>query len=161
VSARVTLGCALIALDRHDEGRAELEGVLRDAPDNLAAIRALAELHDRTDGSVGDEDRIDVAPDAHADVAAHDDHPVYAAAADEPRAVAADEPEEELVWEPMADLMLEEAPDLPLREFGLMAMPPQVESADVEAARAGARQVAALERWLSRIETRRAHRAVA
>jgi tetratricopeptide (TPR) repeat protein len=51
LSARVTLGCALLDLDRFDEARVELESVLRRAPDNLAAIRAMAELHDRSENT--------------------------------------------------------------------------------------------------------------
>lgn len=51
LSARVTLGCALLDLDRFDEARGELEAVLRRAPDNLAAIRAMAELHDRSENA--------------------------------------------------------------------------------------------------------------
>jgi len=51
LSARVTLGCALLDLDRFDEARGELETVLRRAPDNLAAIRAMAELHDRSENA--------------------------------------------------------------------------------------------------------------
>lgn len=45
LSARVTLGRALQALGQHDEARTEFERVIEVAPDNLAAIRALAELH--------------------------------------------------------------------------------------------------------------------
>ena len=45
LSAQVTLGRALIELGQLDEARNELEGVLSVAPDNLAAIRALAEIH--------------------------------------------------------------------------------------------------------------------
>jgi Tetratricopeptide repeat len=52
LSARVTLGWCLLDLGRYDEARAELEQVLRRAPDNLAAIRGLAELHDRAENSV-------------------------------------------------------------------------------------------------------------
>lgn len=47
ISARVTLGWSLLDLGKYDEARVELEQVLRRAPDNLAAIRGLAELHDR------------------------------------------------------------------------------------------------------------------
>ncbi|HXT70002.1 MAG TPA: tetratricopeptide repeat protein [Vicinamibacterales bacterium] len=47
VSARVTLGWALLDLGKYEEARVELEQVMRRAPDNLAAIRGLAELHDR------------------------------------------------------------------------------------------------------------------
>jgi tetratricopeptide (TPR) repeat protein len=45
LSAQVTLGRALIELRQFDEARKELEAVLSVAPDNLAAIRALAEIH--------------------------------------------------------------------------------------------------------------------
>jgi tetratricopeptide (TPR) repeat protein len=47
LSARVTLGRALIAVGRYDEAEAELQQVLRAAPDNLAAIRALADIQSR------------------------------------------------------------------------------------------------------------------
>lgn len=45
LSARVTLGRALQSLGHLDDARAEFERVIDVAPDNLAAIRALAELH--------------------------------------------------------------------------------------------------------------------
>ena len=47
VSARVTLGRALLELGQYEEAERELEHVLRVAPENLAAIRGLAELHHR------------------------------------------------------------------------------------------------------------------
>ena len=47
LSARVTLGRALSELGRLDEARAELAIVLAAAPDNLAANRAMAEVHQR------------------------------------------------------------------------------------------------------------------
>jgi tetratricopeptide (TPR) repeat protein len=47
LSARVTLGRALIELNSLDEAQTELELVLRSAPENLAAIRGLAEIHHR------------------------------------------------------------------------------------------------------------------
>jgi tetratricopeptide (TPR) repeat protein len=46
-SARVTLGRALVEMGDLDRAAAELEYVLRAAPENLAAIRALAEIHRR------------------------------------------------------------------------------------------------------------------
>jgi hypothetical protein len=49
LSARVTLGWALLDLGRYDEARQALESALKRAPDNLAAIRGLAELHDRAE----------------------------------------------------------------------------------------------------------------
>jgi len=53
LSAHVTLGRALLELNQLDEAQTELEHVLKSAPENLAALRALAEtLHRR--GSLGD-----------------------------------------------------------------------------------------------------------
>ena len=51
LSARVTLGWAFLDLGKHDEARHELERVIRRAPDNLAAIRGLAALHDRMENA--------------------------------------------------------------------------------------------------------------
>jgi tetratricopeptide (TPR) repeat protein len=47
LSARVTLGRAMLEMGQYDEARSELEHVLRTAPENLAAIRGLAEIHHR------------------------------------------------------------------------------------------------------------------
>ena len=47
LSARVTLGRALIELGHYDSAEAELQYVLRSAPENLAAIRGLGEIHQR------------------------------------------------------------------------------------------------------------------
>jgi tetratricopeptide (TPR) repeat protein len=47
VSARVTLGRALAALGADDDARRELEVVLATAPENLAALRTMADLHRR------------------------------------------------------------------------------------------------------------------
>ena len=52
VSARVTLGRALVETGKYDDARVEFEHVLRLAPENLAAIRALAALHERSDDPV-------------------------------------------------------------------------------------------------------------
>ena len=51
VSARVTLGRALVETGRFEDARTEFEHALRLAPENLAAIRALASLHERFDDS--------------------------------------------------------------------------------------------------------------
>jgi tetratricopeptide (TPR) repeat protein len=59
ISARVTLGRSLLELGRFDDARHQLEHVLRTAPENLAAIRALAEIHDRVgDYSVASHDDV-------------------------------------------------------------------------------------------------------
>jgi tetratricopeptide (TPR) repeat protein len=47
LSARVTLGRALIELNQLDEAQVELSRVLESAPENLAAIRGLAEIYHR------------------------------------------------------------------------------------------------------------------
>jgi tetratricopeptide (TPR) repeat protein len=47
LSARVTLGRALIELGNLDPAREELQTVLGAAPENLSAIRGLAEIHQR------------------------------------------------------------------------------------------------------------------
>jgi tetratricopeptide (TPR) repeat protein len=47
VSARVTLGRALMETGKYDDARVQFEHVVRLAPENLAAIRALAALHER------------------------------------------------------------------------------------------------------------------
>lgn len=47
LSAHVTLGRALLEVGQFDEAQQQLEFVLRRAPDNLVAGRALAEIHRR------------------------------------------------------------------------------------------------------------------
>src|SRR5256712_7333793 len=47
LSARVTLGRALIELNQLEEAQGELEHVLKNASENLAAIRGLGEIHHR------------------------------------------------------------------------------------------------------------------
>jgi tetratricopeptide (TPR) repeat protein len=59
LSAHVTLGRALIEVGQYDEARQELEHVLKLAPENLAAIRGLAEIHHR----LGDSDGTDLPPE--------------------------------------------------------------------------------------------------
>ena len=47
LSARVTLGRTLIELNKLDDAEQELDFVLKSAPDNLSAIRGMAEIHQR------------------------------------------------------------------------------------------------------------------
>jgi tetratricopeptide (TPR) repeat protein len=47
LSARVTLGRALLELQQFDDAQHELEHVLQSAPENLAAIRGLADIFHR------------------------------------------------------------------------------------------------------------------
>jgi hypothetical protein len=57
ISARVTLGRALIETAQYEDARRELELVLKSAPENLAAIRGLAEIHERQ-GSLLEPDAV-------------------------------------------------------------------------------------------------------
>jgi tetratricopeptide (TPR) repeat protein len=61
ISAQVTLGRALMELNQFDEACTELEAVMQAAPDNLAAIRALAEIHQRR-GDAPESIHLNVAP---------------------------------------------------------------------------------------------------
>ena len=47
VSARVTLGRALIELHQLDDAQQQLEQVRQSAPENIVAVRALADIHHR------------------------------------------------------------------------------------------------------------------
>ena len=47
LSARVTLGRALIETGDYDAAREELDTVLRSAPENIAALRGLAQINER------------------------------------------------------------------------------------------------------------------
>ncbi len=47
LSARVTLGRSLVELDQYEDAQHELEHVLQSAPENLAAIRGLADVYHR------------------------------------------------------------------------------------------------------------------
>ena len=47
LSARVTLGRALLQLGQLEDAQQELDLVLRDAPQNLAALRALGDIYKR------------------------------------------------------------------------------------------------------------------
>jgi tetratricopeptide (TPR) repeat protein len=59
LSARVTLGRALLEMGRYDDARVELEHVLRISPENLAAIRGLAELHRKRNDQATSADESD------------------------------------------------------------------------------------------------------
>ena len=47
LSARITLGRALLEMGRYDEAASEFEYVLKAAPDNLSAIREMADIEHR------------------------------------------------------------------------------------------------------------------
>ena len=62
LSAHVTLGRSLIEVGRYEEAREELEHVLKLAPENLAAIRGLAEIQHHHGDEVQEEYQ-ETAPD--------------------------------------------------------------------------------------------------
>jgi tetratricopeptide (TPR) repeat protein len=69
LSARVTLGWSLLDMGEHQEAFDQLKRVLKRAPDNLAAIRGLAELHERGIGLVFDSlSEPEPEPEAAADI---------------------------------------------------------------------------------------------
>lgn len=80
LSARVTLGRALLETGRLDEARHQLEHVLRVAPENLAAIRALADIHGRNVETAENAPPADGASDATAS-GTEDGRPVQVSAA--------------------------------------------------------------------------------
>ena len=53
LSARVTLGRALMALEQYDDAQGAFEYVLLTAPDNLIALRGMAEIHQKR-GELGE-----------------------------------------------------------------------------------------------------------
>jgi tetratricopeptide (TPR) repeat protein len=80
LSARVTLGRALIGAGDIEAARLELEAVLRVAPDNLSAIRAMADIYSRLhDAEVFPEDAITVPADLPAvdDISASEQTPPH------------------------------------------------------------------------------------
>jgi len=93
LSAHVTLGRAFIEVGRLQDAREELEYVLKLAPENLAAIRGLAEIHHR----MGEE-----AGEVHSDVSMAQPEPLVAVAppnapSSPPLAVRAAQPEPALI----------------------------------------------------------------
>ena len=61
LSARVTLGRALLELQRYPEARTELEYVIHAAPDNLLALKCMSDLQARAgDGSQAEPAKADV-----------------------------------------------------------------------------------------------------
>lgn len=82
LSARVTLGWSLLDLGEFQEAFAELQSVLKRAPDNLAAIRGLAELHEKGIGVEADllmEASPEPEPDGDLDPVVEPDLPAYEA----------------------------------------------------------------------------------
>jgi tetratricopeptide (TPR) repeat protein len=142
LSARVTLGRALLDLQHLEDAQRELEHVLKSAPENLAAIRGLAEIHHRS-GSL-------------AEALVH-----YRAAL----ALARNDPDLE---ETVNDLARQLEPDTQAVDAGLSfedvreeVFLPSVPSTDAGAEQThtrALRTIAALEQWLQAIHVTRVER---
>lgn len=130
----MTLGRALQELGQHAEARAEFEYVLSLAPDNLAAIRGLAELH-------GEE--VDAVP---------------AFAAPPPEPAAAPAPPPERIAPPVApsvEMRADLRNDMSEPDFAALdASIAQADAASVADAERAA-QIERLEIWLARMQEER------
>jgi len=138
LSARVTLGRALLELNQLDEAQQELQVVLQSAPENLAAIRGVAEIAFRRG--------------AHAEALAH-----YRAAL----ALAKNDPE---LQERVSDLARTLAPTGGAAEISASIPPPALSRVEGPAANLSPeadrarKMIAALEQWLAAIHVTRAER---
>ena len=145
LSARVTLGRALLELNDLAAARTELEQVLKSAPENLAAIRGLAEIHHRS-GNL---------PQALAQ---------YRAAL----SLAKNDPDLEQTVEELTRALAPKAPPEPapiasppvmsVVEVPDEAPPPAVDEARESARAVAARTIAALEQFLAAVHVARADR---
>jgi tetratricopeptide (TPR) repeat protein len=136
LSARVTLGRALIETRDYEGAREQLETVLRSAPENLAAIRGIAQIDEHLSHStVMDPHIADMMQTMHEESlrAAADRVPVVSA----PPPV---EPELELrsgPEPPVADLSLAPQPEPPVADLSLAPPPEPPVSRPPETASAG------------------------
>ena len=149
VSARVTLARALMELDQFAEAKHELEGVLSVAPDNLAAIRALADIHQKA-GDVEESFHFEHSTAITEPAAAQ---PIHPEPASEP---AAPEPLLDDLALPTLDLdslSVDLAP-LPEMNWDLDVTPPPQVATPPEAANP---VIGELEGWLDAILADRAH----
>jgi tetratricopeptide (TPR) repeat protein len=138
LSARVTLGRALIEVNALEDARAELETVLKSAPENLAAIRGVAEILHRQ-GQLPAA----LAQYRTALALAKNDPDLQQTVAELAKVVEPQKPAhvaEGLSFEQMRT------------ELFAVSPPPQVQS---DASGLGQRQIAALEQWLDAIHVAR------
>ncbi|HYT77548.1 MAG TPA: tetratricopeptide repeat protein [Vicinamibacterales bacterium] len=105
LSAHVTLGRALIETGDYDAAREELETVLRSAPENLAAIRGLAQIHERLGHSTELDPALAEMVQSMEPVPVA--RPVPAAPVAAPVAEPIPEPVAEAVLEPVAEALAE------------------------------------------------------
>lgn len=150
LSAHVTLGRALLALGHLDQANAELAGVLRAAPENLAALRGLAEVHHRR-GS--DAEAVDFYRRALA-LAPHDVELTEAIEALGRLATAAPVPPAVPQVHPATPAAMLVLPPVPAAATGGHDSSPTSET-PVGAVASPARTLVQLERWLVAIDARR------
>jgi len=153
-SARVTLGRALLELSHFEDAQRELEQVLKSAPENLAAIKGLADAHHRQGSLVAALEQYRAA----LMIARHDpdlEHTVK----DLARRVELEVPPVTEV-PPVAIVTPAEPAIEPRAEVSsapLAAVPPPVDHVPAGKARALA-TIAALEHWLHALHVARAQR---
>jgi FimV-like protein len=121
LSARVTLGRALIEMGDYEGAREELQTVLRSAPENLAAIRGLAQIHERMGHSAE--------MDPHLQALADEPMPAPVARAPEPVPAPEPEPVSAIASPPMEEPA---AVEDPLAEFRFDEVPVEAPQPDLE-----------------------------
>jgi tetratricopeptide (TPR) repeat protein len=157
LSARVTLGRSLIELDQLDEAQVELDLVLASAPENLAAIRGLAEIFHRR-GALTEALRHYRAALA----LARNDPDLERTVSELSRAIEPKAPasaDDGLSFEQMASELMKHLPPPPAppaaaQEAALPA-PPALDGDEVRKAHA---TIAALQQWLDAIHVARTER---
>lgn len=147
LSARVTLGRALLELNDLAAARTELEQVLKSAPENLAAIRGLAEVLHRS-GALQEA----LAQYRAALALAKNDPDLEQTVADLTSEVAASAPA------PPPIAAARPAPAAPIVESAVAAGEPAVDPARESARAAATRTIEALEHFLAAVHVARADR---
>jgi tetratricopeptide (TPR) repeat protein len=154
LSARVTLGRALVELGHLDQAQQELETVLKGAPENLAALRGLAEIHHRR-GTLAEA----LSYYRSALVLARNDPDLEQTVADlvrqvEPARSAA--PHEGLSLDQMQRELAQHAPSPPPQSEAASTDPVSIPEPQVDPERERAlHTVAALEEWLAAVHAAR------
>src|SRR5579872_2098852 len=106
LSARVTLGRALIETGDLDSAREQFETVLRSAPENIAATRGLAQIHERLGHSTEMDPHLAQLMREHVEA-------VQAAPPPPPPRPPEPEPEPAADWEPVLELAAAPEPSEP------------------------------------------------
>lgn len=155
LSARVTLGRALVEVNELDQALSELERVLQSAPENLAAIRGVAEIHHRR-GALGDA----LAQYRAALALAKNDPDLQQTVSDLSRQVEPSRPAAAgLSFEQVRNELLKHAPaPKPAPPPEPPAAPVVAGGLDDTARERASRTIAALEQWIDAVHVARADR---